>query len=173
MDLEKIKNSIRTVPDFPKKGIQFKDISTLLQNPIAFDKIINKFFEKFRTKKIDTVVGIESRGFIFGSPLALKLGCPFVMVRKPGKLPWDTLSEEYDLEYGKDQLEIHSDAINKNEKILIVDDLLATGGTALATAKLVNRLGCEEISFCFLITLIDLDGKKLLKPYNVFSLLEF
>ena len=95
------------------------------------------------------------------------------MVRKPGKLPWDTLSEEYDLEYGKDQLEIHSDAINKNEKILIVDDLLATGGTALATAKLVNRLGCEEISFCFLITLIDLDGKKLLKPYNVFSLLEF
>ena len=173
MDLNTIKQSIRNVPDFPKPGIQFKDISTLIKNHEVFEEVIKIFHESFKDKKIDVVIGIESRGFIFAAPLALKLGCSFVMVRKPGKLPNETINEEYELEYGKDKLEIHSDSIKRNDKVLIVDDLLATGGTALATAKLVERLGSIDILFCFLIKLKDLDGQDLLEPYNIFSLLEY
>ena len=173
MDIEKIKNSIRNVPDFPKPGIQFKDISTLLQDHDAFKETIEAFYEEFKDKKIDVIVGIESRGFIFAAPLALKLGCRFVLARKSGKLPSGTLAQEYELEYGTDAIEIHTDAISKNDRILIVDDLLATGGTAGATGSLLKKFGGKIISYAFLIELAELNGKKNLKNESIFSIVEF
>ena len=140
MDIDKIKNSIRNVPDFPKPGIQFKDITTLLQDTDVFQETIDIFYQQFKDKEIETVVGIESRGFIFAAPLSLKLGCKFALARKPGKLPYNTISEEYELEYGTDAIEMHKDAIIDGDRVLIVDDLLATGGTANATGSLVKRL---------------------------------
>ena len=140
MDIDKIKNSIRNVPDFPKPGIQFKDITTLLQNLDAFGETIDFFYNTFINENIDVIVGIESRGFIFAAPLSLKLGCKFALARKPGKLPYNTISEEYELEYGTDAIEMHKDAIIDGDRVLIVDDLLATGGTANATGSLVKRL---------------------------------
>tara|TARA_B100000029_G_scaffold509555_1_gene599032 strand:- start:5086 stop:5607 length:522 start_codon:yes stop_codon:yes gene_type:complete len=173
MDIDKIKNSIRNVPDFPKPGIQFKDITTLLQNQDAFKETIEAFFDAFKDEKIDVIVGIESRGFIFAAPLALKLGCRFVLVRKPGKLPSETIAEEYELEYGTDVIEIHTDAISKGDRVLIVDDLLATGGTAKATGNLVNKLDGEIVSYAFLIELIELDGKSTLNSGPLFSLIKY
>ena len=173
MDIEKIKNSIRNVPDFPKPGIQFKDITTLLQDQDAFKEAIEAFYDAFKDKKIDVIVGIESRGFIFAAPLALKLGCQFVMARKLGKLPRETIAEEYDLEYGTDAIEMHTDAINKGDKVLIVDDLLATGGTAKATGSVVKKLNGKIISYAFLIILTDLKGNKLLRPESVFNIIEY
>ena len=146
MDIDKIKNSIRNVPNFPKPGIQFKDITTLLQDQDAFKEAIEAFYTAFKDEKIDVIVGIESRGFIFAAPLALKLGCRFVLARKPGKLPSETVREKYELEYGTDAIEMHRDAISKGDKILIVDDLLATGGTAKATGSVVNKLDGEIVS---------------------------
>jgi adenine phosphoribosyltransferase len=170
MELEKL---IRDVPDFPKKGIVFKDITTLLQNGDAFRTAINQMLKKYLDATIDKVVAIESRGFIFGSVLAYKLGCGFVPARKLGKLPAQTIREEYILEYGSNALEIHRDSINPGEKVLIVDDLLATGGTALATAKLVEKLGGEVAGIEFLIELEFLKGREKLLKYPVHSLIVF
>ena len=166
MDIEKIINSIRNVPDFPKPGIQFKDITTLLQDQDAFKETIEVFYDAFKDKKINVIVGIESRGFIFAAPLALKLGCRFVLARKPGKLPSQTITEEYELEYGTDAIEIHTDAINMGDKVIIVDDLLATGGTACAAAELVRALGANVVGFAFVVTLDFLNGKEKISKYS-------
>ena len=173
MDIDGIKNSIRNVPDFPKPGIQFKDITTLLQDKDAFRAAIEAFYTTFKDEEIDVIVGIESRGFIFAAPLALKLGCRFVLARKPGKLPSETIAEEYALEYGTDAIEMHIDAINKSDKVLIVDDLLATGGTAKATGSVVKKLQGKIFSYAFLIILKGLKGDELLKPVPVFNILEY
>ena len=173
MDIDKIKNSVRNVPDFPKPGIQFKDITTLLQDPDAFKEVMESFYNAFKDEKIDVIVGIESRGFIFAAPLALKLGCRFVLARKPGKLPSETVSQEYELEYGTDSIEIHKYDINPNDQVLIVDDLLATGGTAKATGNLVRKLNGKIISYVFLIELKGLNGRSHLKPTPVFNILEY
>jgi len=172
MEIHKIKKSIRTIPDFPKPGIQFKDITTLLQDPDAFNETIETFYDEYRDDRIDVIVGIESRGFIFAAPLALKLNCRLVLARKPGKLPGESIMEEYSLEYGKDAIELHRDAISKGDRVLIVDDLIATGGTARATGDLVKRLGGEIASFAFLIELVDLDGGKLLTNSPVLSIIQ-
>jgi len=170
MELEKL---IRDVPDFPKKGIVFKDITTLLQNGDAFRQAVNQMVKKYLDARIDKVVGIESRGFIFGAVLAYKLACGFVPARKPGKLPYRSIREEYTLEYGTNSLELHDDSIQKGERVLIVDDLLATGGTALATAKLVEKLGGEVVAIEFLIELGFLHGREKLLPYTVHSLISY
>ena len=173
MDIDKIRESIRNVPDFPKPGIQFKDITTLLQDQDSFKDTIELFYNAFKDKKVDIIVGIESRGFIFAAPLAIKLGCQFVLARKPGKLPSKTISEEYELEYGKDAIEIHQDAIGPNDKVLIVDDLLATGGTAKATGSLVEKLGGKIVSYAFLIVLSGLNGKKILSQEPIYKIIEY
>ena len=168
-----LKSKIRTVPNWPKKGVMFRDITTLLQDKKAFKYAIDKLYEQYKDKKIDVVVGIESRGFIFGATLAYLLGASFVPVRKEGKLPHKTINQEYALEYGNAVVEIHEDAIQKGQKVLIVDDLIATSGTALATIKLVELLGGEIVECAFLVELIDLKGREKLKNYNMFSLIKF
>jgi len=168
-----LKSSIRSVPDFPKPGIGFKDITTLLIDGPAFREAVDLLAERFQNQEIKKVVGIESRGFVFGSVIAYKWGVGFVPVRKPGKLPAETISEDYDLEYGTDSLEIHRDAITPGEKVLIVDDLLATGGTAQATVNLINRLGGEIAGIAFLIELSFLNGRQKLRGYDVLSLMEY
>ena len=173
MNIERIKESIRNVPDFPKPGIQFKDITTLLQNNNAFGETIDYFYKTFNNKNIDVIVGIESRGFIFAAPLSLKLDCKFVLARKPGKLPSATISEKYELEYGTDAIEMHKDAINDQDNVLIVDDLLATGGTAKATGSLVKRLSGKIVSYAFVIELVELNGAYLLGTKPVFSIVKY
>lgn len=163
---------IRNIPDFPKQGIQFKDITTLLQNPEAFKLCLDELQSSVHDK-IDVVVGTESRGFIFGAPLADRLGAGFVPVRKPGKLPAAILSESYALEYGTDTLEIHTDAISRGQTVVIVDDLLATGGTMEATAKLVEKVGGEIKAILFLVELEFLKGREKLGNFNVRSLVKY
>jgi adenine phosphoribosyltransferase len=172
MNRDKIKNAIRNIPDFPKPGIQFKDITTLLLDHDAFSESIDIFCDKFENSEIDLIVGIESRGFIFGAPLALRLGCPFAIARKPGKLPAETVSAEYELEYGTDTIEIHKDAIKEGERVLIIDDLIATGGTAQAVRELVRKCHGDISGFAFLINLVALNGVDQLKPFPVFSILD-
>jgi adenine phosphoribosyltransferase len=171
--MEELKAYIREVPDFPKPGILFYDITTLLQDPLALRMTVDRFAWAFSRKRIDKVVGIESRGFLFGTILAYDLNAGFVPVRKPGKLPYDTVGESYDLEYGSNRLEIHRDAIKPGEKVLIVDDLLATGGTARATARLVETLGGTVEGFGFVIELTFLEGRKKLEGYAVETLLQY
>jgi adenine phosphoribosyltransferase len=168
-----LKTFIRDVPDFPKKGIVFKDITTLLINADAFRETIRLLCEPHREQKPDVIVGIESRGFILGSAMAYELGVPFVPARKPGKLPAETVREEYTLEYGKDAIEIHRDAIRKGMRVLIVDDLLATGGTAAATVRLVRNLGGLVIGTAFLIELVFLNGRNLLKNIPIHVLISY
>lgn len=168
-----IKKSIRTIPHFPKKGIMFRDITTLLQDPKAFKKTCDEFYERYKDKKIDVVVGIEARGFIFGAVLAYKLGVGFVPIRKPGKLPHKTVKEEYELEYGKDCIEIHEDAIKKGQNVLVVDDLIATGGTVGAAVKLIEKLGGNIVECCFVVELPELKGRDKIQGYNVFNLVDF
>ena len=168
-----LRKYIRNVPDFPKKGIVFRDITTLLKNPIALKEAIEQLYESTKGLKIDKVVGIESRGFIFGAMLAERLNAGFVLLRKPGKLPAETEKELYDLEYGRDSIEIHKDAISPGDKVLIHDDLLATGGTAKAAIKLVEKLGGEVVQVLFLIELSFLKGREKLKGYNVKSLIDY
>ncbi|MEH6769062.1 adenine phosphoribosyltransferase [Maribacter arcticus] len=170
MDLRSL---IRDVPDFPQEGVIFKDITLLLQNPDALKETTNELFKLLNGQKIDKVVGMESRGFIFGPMLASKLNAGFVPIRKPGKLPSTTLSETYDLEYGTDMLEIHIDAIEKGDKVLIHDDVLATGGTANAACKLIERLGGEIVQCNFLIELTFLNGSSKMNDYSVQSLLKY
>ncbi len=167
-----LSTSIRTIPDFPKTGIQFKDITTLLKDPVAFKLCLDEMAKRI-SGKVDIIIGTESRGFIFGAPLADRLGAGFVPVRKPGKLPAETISEEYALEYGADQLEIHTDAIEKGRRVVIVDDLLATGGTMVATTKLVERLGGQIVLILFLIELEFLQGRERLSDYTVEALIKF
>lgn len=155
-----LKSLIRDVPDFPKSGIMFRDITTLLRDPEGLRYTIDALSERFAHASVDYVIGMESRGFIFGTPLAYRLGAGFVPVRKPGKLPGAVHSVEYDLEYGTDRLEIHQDALHSSCRVVIVDDLIATGGTAAATAKLVERSGCELVGFGFIIELTFLEGRK-------------
>lgn len=173
--LELIKNSIVTIPNYPKPGILFRDITSLLENPIAFKTSVDLLIEHYKDKKIDKVVGTEARGFIFAAPLALALGVGFVPVRKPNKLPRKVFKEEYQLEYGTDTLEMHCDAIKPNERVLIIDDLLATGGTVAATAKLIQKAGGIAQDAAFVINLPDLHGKKKLTDMgiNCYTLVDF
>lgn len=171
--MEELKKIIRDVPDFPKPGIIFKDITTLLQDAASFRKMIDLIAERYDGKAIDKIVGIESRGFIIGSVLAYKLGAGLVLVRKPGKLPYETISKTYDLEYGSDTLQIHTDAIKPGERVLIVDDLLATGGTMTAVVELVQQMGGVIEECCFMAELGFLDGRKRLPEGKVYSLLDF
>ncbi len=168
-----LEKHIRNIYDFPKPGIIFRDVTTLAQNKHAFRKSINLLAEKYKDSRIDKIVGAEARGFIFASALAHKIGAGFVPVRKEGKLPHKTISASYELEYGKDTLEIHKDAINPGERVLIIDDLLATGGTIKAVTRLVKHLKGKIIGIGFVIELIDLGGRKKLKGYPVFSLMKF
>lgn len=170
MDLLKY---IRNIPDFPKKGIQFKDITTLIKNPEAFKYACQKIADEFKNKGINKVVGIESRGFIFGSVVSMMMGVGFVLIRKPGKLPAKTIRETYSLEYGTDSIEMHVDAIDKGDKALIIDDLLATGGTAAAAIKIVEKLGGKVEGVAFVIELTgSLHGREKLKGYNVLTLVK-
>jgi adenine phosphoribosyltransferase len=163
---------VRDVPDFPKKGIVFKDITPLLGSHHALREAIAQLCEPFRNKGIDTVIGIESRGFIFGSIVAQELQAGFVPIRKRGKLPYKTVSASYDLEYGTDQIEIHSDALAKGAKVLIIDDLLATGGTMAAACQLVEKVGGQVAGIAFVIELCFLAGRQKLAGYNVHSLMQ-
>jgi adenine phosphoribosyltransferase len=167
------KSLIRDVPDFPKKGILFKDITPLLKDPKAFQEVIHLLGERYKKNKVDGIVAMESRGFILGGALAAHLGVGFIPVRKPGKLPWKTLKETYDLEYGKDTLEIHEDSIRKGERILVLDDVLATGGTAAATIRLVERAGGTVAEACFLIHLSFLNGHEKLKSTPIYSIIQY
>lgn len=171
--VDSIKRLIRDIPDFPKPGIVFKDITPLLAHPAEFAHTIQLMAEGFRDQKIDRVVGIESRGFIFGAALAMEIGAGFIPIRKPGKLPYDTISEQYELEYGNDRVEMHVDAVREGQRILMVDDLLATGGTMGACCKLIRSLGAEIVSAVFLIELSFLEGRKRLMGIPVRSLIEY
>jgi adenine phosphoribosyltransferase len=164
---------IRDVPDFPKPGIIYKDITTLLKNSAALDESISMLAAPFKESKIDIVVGIESRGFIFGTPIARELQAGFVPIRKPGKLPADRLSASYELEYGTDEIEIHKDALQPGDQVLLVDDLLATGGTMAAAVDLVNRLNGKIVGISFLIELTFLEGRKKLEGQEIHSLIEY
>src|SRR6267142_4768337 len=170
---EELKKLIREVPDFPKKGILFYDITTLLKDKLGFATLIDALSENYIGKEIDLILGMEARGFIFGPALAYRLNAGFVPVRKPGKLPAETAKVSYDLEYGSNSLEIHKDAIQKGQRVLIVDDLLATGGTAEATAKLATELGAKIAGLGFVVELEFLKGREKLKEYDVMSLLSY
>lgn len=170
-----LKSLIRDIPDFPKPGITFRDITTLLGNPQGLRYTIDTLADKCQNLGLmpDYVVGMESRGFIFGTPLAYQLQAGFVPVRKPGKLPAPVYTIEYDLEYGSDKLEIHQDAIESHAKVIIVDDLIATGGTAKATAELLDKIGCEVLGFGFIIELKELEGRKNLPDLPIVSIVEY
>ena len=170
---EELKKYIRSIPDFPIKGIMFRDITTLLKEPEAVNNTLKYLVKLTNGIKIDKVVGIESRGFIFGSLLAQKLDVGFILARKPGKLPAETESETYQLEYGEDKIEIHKDAISKGDKVLLHDDLLATGGTAAAAAKLIEKLGGEVVQVSIIIELTFLNGREKLKTYPVKSIITY
>jgi len=168
-----LKKHIRSVPDFPKKGIVFRDITTLLKDKEAFRQAVDLFYKKYKNEKIDKVVSVESRGFIFGAVLAHRLGAGFVPIRKPSKLPAKTIREEYQLEYGMDAMEIHEDAISPGERVLVHDDLLATGGTVLAACRLIERLGGKIVGLCFLIELSFLRGRDRLTNYDIYSIVTY
>jgi len=168
-----LKDKIRVIEDFPEKGISFKDITTVLKDPKYFKEVINKLTDSFSDIEIDVVVGPESRGFIFATPVAYNLGAGFVPVRKPGKLPAEIEKFEYFLEYGSDSLEIHTDAIKSGMKVLVIDDLLATGGTVSATAQLIEKLGGIVVGIGFFIELCDLNGRAKISKYNVKSIVKY
>lgn len=168
-----LKNYIRSIPDFPKKGIIFRDITTLLKEPMAFRRACELLTEPFLGKNVTKVIGIESRGFIFSSVVAVNLSAGLVPVRKPGKLPWKTVKKTYSLEYGEDSLEIHIDSISKGDRVILIDDLIATGGTAKATLQLVEELGGEVVGAGFLIELSFLKGRDKLKDYDVYTIIKY
>ena len=171
--MDRIRDLVRDVPDFPVKGIMFKDITPVLKDPKALTQIIDQFNLMYKDKKIDAIVGIESRGFIIGAPLAIKMKLPFVPIRKVGKLPFDKIRVNYKLEYGEASVEIHTDALEKGERVVIVDDLLATGGTTLASIELVEKLGAEVVSCAFVIELGFLNGRSRLPKGKVESLVTY
>ena len=167
-----LKQKIRTIPDFPEPGILFRDITTLLSDAEALNETIERFAEHYKNEKIDVVAGVESRGFIIGTPLAIRMGLGFIPIRKAGKLPGPTHGVDYDLEYGKDRVEVHQDAIPEGKRVLLVDDLIATGGTIEGSAKLVKKVGGVIVGYAFVIELTDLKGRERLQE-PVFSLIEF
>jgi adenine phosphoribosyltransferase len=164
---------VRSIPDFPKPGILFRDITPLLASPVAFREAIDELAERFRNERVDVVAAAEARGFIFAAPLALQLDVGFVPVRKPGKLPFDTHAFHYELEYGTDTLEVHTDGFAKGQRVLLVDDLLATGGTMGACCRLVEHAGAMVAGCAFVIELVGLEGAKRLAPHTIFSLLRY
>ena len=164
---------VRSVPDFPVKGILFRDITTLIRDGEAFQEAIDTMVERYRTTDIDVVAAVEARGWIFGAPLAYELGAGFVPIRKPSKLPADKITLSYSLEYGANTLEIHRDAITPGTRVLLVDDLLATGGSACAAAELIEKLGGTVVGIAFLIELVDLNGRDKLKDYEIYSMIQF
>ena len=170
-----LKSRIRTIPDFPKPGIQFRDITTLLKDPFGFRKLVDDLVQPFAGKRVDAVAGIEARGFIIGGAVAHQLSTGFIPVRKKDKLPWDTIGQDYELEYGTDRVEIHRDAVGEGETVLIVGDLLATGGTALATLDLLRQAGADIVGCSFVVDLPDLGGRKRLEEQgvSVLTLVEF
>lgn len=170
-----LKSRIRTIPDFPKPGIQFRDITTLMKDPFGFRKLVDDLVQPFAGKRVDAVAGIEARGFIIGGAVAHQLSTGFIPVRKKGKLPWDTIGQDYELEYGTDRVEIHRDAVGEGETVLIVDDLIATGGTALATLDLLRQAGADIVGCSFVVDLPDLGGRKRLEEQgvSVLTLVEF
>ena len=170
-----VREHIRMVPDFPKKGILFLDITTAIKDAKALQIMTDYLYEQFKNLNVDYVAGIESRGFIFGSALAYKLGCGFITIRKPNKLPAKTIKEDYTLEYGTNTIEIHEDALNKGDRVVVIDDLLATGGTALAACKLINRIGAEVVSTAFVIELNPLKGREKIEAegFKVVSMLDY
>jgi len=168
-----LKSRIRDIPDFPKKGILFKDITTLLKDPAAFQKAVDKITTFFEDEGIEQVVGIESRGFILGAPVAYTIGAGFIPVRKPGKLPADIFEASYELEYGKDTLTVHQDAITPGQRVIVVDDLLATGGTMAATLNLLEQLGAKVVGVVFLIELVELRGRDKLAGHQILSLVSY
>lgn len=171
--MEDLKKYIRDVPDFPKPGIVFKDITPMLQSPEALTRVINILAEHYEGEKIDKILGIESRGFIFGAPLSVKMGVGFVPVRKHGKLPWTKISQEYVLEYGTDRLEMHADALNPGDRVLIIDDLLATGGTVGAVCSLVEKQKAQVASVAFIVELAFLKGREKIAGRDIFSLIQY
>ena len=168
-----IEKMIRSIPDFPEEGIMFRDITTALKDKDGLHIIIKDFTERYKDKGIDYVLGADARGFIFGAAIAYNIGAGFVPARKPGKLPAEAVAVEYELEYGKNRIEVHRDAFGKGARVLIVDDLLATGGTAGAMVKLVEELGGQVYELAFLIELVELNGRELLKGHNVYSQLQY
>lgn len=173
MNEEQLKSTIRSIPDFPHEGILFRDITTLVKNPEAYASLINTLADELRPLDIDIVIGPEARGFVIGSAVAYALGAGFVLARKPGKLPCAVSKVEYGLEYGSDCLEIHTDAIEPGQRVAIVDDLLATGGTAAATAKLVENMGAEVVAAAFAIELKDLDGREKLDGVKIITAIAY
>ena len=173
MSVESLRAEIREVPDFPKPGILFYDITTLIKQPKAFAEAIDLMVAPFADQKVDIVVGMESRGFIFSAPMALRLGAGFVPVRKLGKLPGETISVEYALEYGTNTLEIHKDALTAGQRVLVVDDLLATGGTVLGTIELIRTLKAEVVGLSFLVELLFLKGRDRLSDYDIHSIVQY
>ena len=171
--LEMLKTKIRDIPDFPKQGIIFKDITPLLGDPQAFNMVVNLLADRYIGHYIDRVVGVEARGFILGAALAYKLNTGLILVRKPGKLPADTLKAAYELEYGIDQLEIHRDALVPGSRVVLVDDVIATGGTIRAALDLIKKLQCEVVELSFLIELCALHGRQRLQGYKIFSLFQY
>lgn len=170
-----IKSRIRTIPHYPRAGIMFRDITTLLKDPIGLRTTIDAITERYRAEKIDKVIGIESRGFIFAAPVAYVLGAGFVPIRKQGKLPAETISCDYQLEYGSDKIEIHTDAIDKGDRVLMIDDLIATGGTMEAAIKLVQEMGGNIVECCFVVDLPNVGGSKRLRQqgHQLYSLCSF
>lgn len=168
-----LRSKIRSIKDFPKEGIDFKDITTVLMDKDAYRETIDRMSDELKGKEIDIIVGPEARGFLVGAPMAYKLGAGFVPVRKPGKLPYETIKHEYELEYGTDTLEMHKDSIKPGDKVVIADDLLATGGTVLSTIKMIEELGGEVVGIVFLIELEFLNGRDILKDYDVKSIIKY
>lgn len=173
MDTDRIKACIRTIPDWPKKGVMFRDVTCCMKDAEIFREVCDIFYERYKNRHIDKVVGIDARGFVFGAVLAYKLGVGFIPVRKQGKLPAETIEAPYSLEYGENTVEIHKDALEKGEKVVIIDDLIATGGTVAATAQLVEQLGGEVVEMAFVIELPDLKGREKINGYRVFSITQF
>lgn len=173
MPIKDLESFVRSVPDFPTEGILFRDITPLLLEPTGLGEVVDRFAAAYEDQHIDCVAAIESRGFIFGAPLALKLGCGFAPVRKLGKLPRETVGREYDLEYGTNHLEMHSDAVQSGDRVLVVDDVLATGGTARATVEIVEQLGGEVVGVAFLIEISPLHGRAALEGHDVTALISY
>lgn len=173
MDALELKTHIVEVPDFPKPGISFKDITPVLKDPAAYRYVVDRMYEEYKDSRVDLVLGVESRGFLFGAPLAVKLGRGFIPVRKPGKLPRERISASYALEYGVDALEVHRDAVRDGQRVVLVDDVLATGGTIAACAQLVRKLGGEVVGVCFLMELTFLMGRQKLDGEKVFSVVQY
>ena len=171
--MERLKAHIRNIPDFPKPGIQFKDITPLVKDPMMLRLAVHQLIHPFLGEEITAIVGMEARGFIFGSLAAWEMGISFVPLRKPGKLPYDIQSISYDLEYGSASLEVHTDALDSNDRVLLVDDLIATGGTAVASCQLIEKLGAEVSACAFVVELDELKGRDLLSQYRVHSLIHY